>query len=74
MAKCFSQKHEIDYLENFIFVVKMNIVKVILAIAVTRGWRLDQLHVKNTFLNGDIEDEVYIYLPPGISKQGNVVS
>lgn len=52
MAKGFNQKYEIDYLETFTAIAKMNTVIVILAITVIKGWRLDQLDVKNAFLSG----------------------
>lgn len=68
MTKGFSQKYEIDYLETFVSMVKMNTDRVILAIVVIRRWRLDQLDVKNTFLNGDLEEKVYICLPHNYDK------
>lgn len=39
-----------------------------LAIAVIREWRFDQLDVNNVFLNGDLEKNVYLYLPLGYEK------
>jgi hypothetical protein len=36
----------------------------VLSLAVSRGWHLQQLHVKNAFLHGLLEEEVYICQPP----------
>lgn len=56
VAKNFSQKYEIDYLETFAPGAKMNIAIIILAIVVIRNWRLDQLDIKNVFINGDLDE------------------
>ncbi|CAN6453764.1 unnamed protein product [Victoria cruziana] len=55
VAKGFSQKCEIDYLETFAHMAKMNTVRVILALAVLKDWYLFQLDVKNAFLNENPE-------------------
>lgn len=38
----------------------MNTIKVILSLATNLDWSLHQLDAKNAFLNGDLEDEVYL--------------
>lgn len=58
VTKGFSQKYSIDYLEIFAPLI----------ITVTRDLKLDRLDVKNTFLNGDLEEEVYIFMPSGYEK------
>lgn len=69
ITKGFSQKYSIDYIETFALVVKMNTVRVILAIVVMKDWQLHQFDVKNVFLNVNLE-EVYICLPPGYEMTG----
>jgi hypothetical protein len=40
----------------------------VLAISVSRGWSLRQLHVKSAFLHGVLEEEVYMKQPPGFEN------
>ena len=66
MAKGFTQFYRIDYQETFAPVVKFNTVHVLLSIAVNQDWPLFQLDVKNAFLNGDLAEEVYMDILPGL--------
>ncbi|XP_015165095.1 uncharacterized mitochondrial protein AtMg00810-like [Solanum tuberosum] len=45
-------------------------VRTILALAVSKSWHIHQMDVYNAFLNGDLEDEIYMSLPQGFSNQG----
>ena len=47
---------------------KLNTVRVLLSLAVNQDWPLLQFDVKNAFLNGDLEEEVFMQLPPGFDK------
>lgn len=52
-------------------VVKPPTIRVILSVAVTKGWPLRQVDVNNAFLNGDLTDDVFIQQPPGFEQHGS---
>ncbi|KAK1616409.1 hypothetical protein QYE76_021926 [Lolium multiflorum] len=45
--------------------VSVNLVNILMALLVSRGWSLRQLDVKNAFIHGVLEEEVYMKQPPG---------
>jgi hypothetical protein len=65
VARGFSQVEGIDYEETFSPVARYTSIRMIISLAASMGWRLHQMDVKTTFLNGEIEEEVYIKQPDG---------
>jgi hypothetical protein len=60
VARGFTQKEGIDYEETFALVAKYTSIRTIIALASVLGWKLHQMDVKTTFLNGKIEHEVFV--------------
>ena len=60
VAKGYKQKHEIDYEEVFSPVACMETIRLLIAITTQMKWKIYQLDVKSAFLNGYLEEEVYV--------------
>jgi hypothetical protein len=64
VAQDFCQKEGIDYEETFDHVARLEAIRIHLAFASSKGFKLYQMNVKTAFLNGYIEEEVYVRQPP----------
>jgi len=65
VAKGYAQNYGVDYEEIFSPLVKMATLKAMIAMIVVKGWFLHQIDVKNAFLHGDLQEEVYMDQPLG---------
>ena len=61
-----------DYFDTFSPVAKMTYVRLFISLAATHNWDLHQLDIKNVFLHGDLQDEVYMEQPPRFVVQGEI--
>jgi Reverse transcriptase (RNA-dependent DNA polymerase) len=71
MIKGYTQTYGIDYQEIFTPVANMNTIIIFFSLAVNQNWTLYQLDVKYIFLQGVLEVEVYIIIPPSHKKKCN---
>jgi hypothetical protein len=65
VAKGYVQQPGIDFDEVFTPVARQESVRLLLAIAAHYGWGVHHMDVKSAFLNGELQEEVYVQQPPG---------
>ncbi|KAE8767964.1 hypothetical protein D1007_60605 [Hordeum vulgare] len=65
VAKGYAQRQGVDFDEVFAPVARMETVRLLLALAAHSGWKVHHMDVKSAFLNGDLEEEVYVHQPAG---------
>jgi hypothetical protein len=70
VAKGYVQRAGVDFDEVFAPVARLASVRLLLAIAADAGWSVHHLDVKSAFLNGELEEEVYVTQPPGFEREG----
>lgn len=68
VARGFSQIEGVDYEETFAPVARYTSIRSIISIAAEMGWSIHQMDVKTAFLNGIIQEEVYIEQPQGFEQ------
>ncbi|TFY74079.1 hypothetical protein EWM64_g9934 [Hericium alpestre] len=64
VAQGFSQIPGIDFTDTFAPVAKLSSVRLVAALAARFNYKLHQMDVKNAYLNGDLEEEIYMKQPP----------
>lgn len=69
VAKEFTYTYEIDYIETFVPVTKMNIIRMLLSLVANLDCPL-QLNIKNEFLNGVLKEKVFMTMLPEFYKKG----
>ena len=70
VAQGFSQKFGLDYDETFCPVVRHESIRTVIALAVQHGLKLHQLDITTAFLNGKLDEEVYMKQPEGFVTEG----
>ena len=71
VAKGYVQQYGVDFEETFSPIARFETVRLVLALAAQMQWPIYQFDVKSAFLNGDLQEEVYVAQPEGFVKKGN---
>jgi hypothetical protein len=64
VVKGYAQRQGVDYDEVFAPVARLEAVRLLLALAADEGWQVHHMDVKTVFLNGELQEEVYVQQPP----------
>ena len=73
VAKGYTQEYGIDYGETYAPVVRYTSIRLLIALAVKRGLKIHQMDVITAFLQGDLDEEIYLKLPEGYENNKNQV-
>ena len=71
VAKGFKQRKGIDYFDSYAHVARITSIHVLMEISSIYNLFVHQMDVKTTFLNGDLDEEVYMEQPEGFVLPGN---
>lgn len=69
VVKGYVQQFGVDYNETFAPVARMDTIRALVSLATEKGWEILQLDVKSAFLNGVLEEKVYVNQPEGFEKE-----
>ena len=64
------QTEGLDYFETYSPIMRINSIRLVLAIVALRNLEVNEIDVKIAFLNGDLEEEIYMEQPEGFSAPG----
>lgn len=72
VAQGYTQEYQVDYEEVFAPVVEKETIRVLLSLAGTHNWVVQQYDVTTAFLNGLLQEEIYMSLPKGFGETNKV--
>jgi hypothetical protein len=70
VAKGFTQKEDEDFFDTYSPVARLTTIRMLLSLVASHGLLVHQMDVKTTFLNGELEEEIYMNQPDGFIAQG----
>ena len=70
VVKGYSQRKGVDYDEIYAPVVRFETIRILIALAALKNWRIHHLDVKSAFLNGEIDEVIHVRQPEGFLVKG----
>lgn len=64
------QEYGVDYVETFAPVARLSSIRAVLALVAHHDWELHQMDVRSAYLNGDLDEEIYMKQPTGYVEEG----
>lgn len=65
IVKGYAQMFGVDFFDTFAPVARLDTIRMLLALAAQQGWVIHQMDVKSAFLNGYLEEEIFVEQPEG---------
>jgi hypothetical protein len=69
-VKDYAQVFGVDFSETFAPVAQFDTIRLLLALSAQKDWKVYQLDVKSVFLNGYLQEEIFIEQPKGFEVKG----
>ena len=69
-AQGFSQVPGVDFGQTYAPTARLSSLRFILALAASQDWEIHQIDFKNAYLNGELDEEIYMKQPPGFEQPG----
>ncbi|KMQ72766.1 hypothetical protein BPMI_02479c [Candidatus Burkholderia pumila] len=70
VIKGYSQKESLDYFDTYSSESRINSIRLVVAIAALKNLKIHQIDVKTIFLNGDLDEKIYMEQPEGFVAPG----
>ena len=70
VVKGFRLKEGLDYFDTYLPMTRITSIRMLIALAAVYGLEINQMDVKTTFLNEELEEEIYIEQPEGFVVPG----
>lgn len=70
VVKGYLHQPGVDYTDTFVPMARNDTIRLLVALAAKQGWKIYHLDVKSTFLNGLLEEDIYVEQPEGFTVSG----
>ena len=70
IVKGYREKEDLDYFDTYSPVTRITSIRMLIALAAVYDLKIHQMDVKTTFLNGELEEEIYMEQPEGFIVPG----